>query len=95
MHVYFLHNKYKVLDTFKVFKDEVEKQCEMQIMIVKTDIGNKYYLRFTEDGQAMGLFVKFLQGDVIVAQYSMLGFPDQNGVLERRNRALMDMVRSV
>jgi len=65
--------------------DEVEKQCEMQIKIVKTDIGNKYYLRFTEDGQAMGLFVKFLQGDVIVAQYSMLGFPDQNGVLERRN----------
>jgi len=95
MHVYFLHNKYKTLDTFKVFKDEVEKQCEKQIKIMKTDIGNEYYLRFTEDGQAMGLYVKFLHGDVIVAQYTMLGFPDQNGVLERRNRNLMDMVRSM
>ena len=31
----------------------------------------------------------------IVAQYAMLGIPQQNGVVERRNRTLMDMVRSI
>jgi hypothetical protein len=31
----------------------------------------------------------------VVAQYSMPGEPQQNGVAERRNRTLMDMVRSM
>ena len=31
----------------------------------------------------------------IVAQYSTPGEPQQNGVAERRNRTLMDMVRSM
>ena len=31
----------------------------------------------------------------IVAQYAMLGSPNQNGVAERRNRTLIDMVRSM
>ncbi|KAL0428049.1 UNVERIFIED_CONTAM: Copia protein [Sesamum latifolium] len=31
----------------------------------------------------------------IVAQYTMSGFSDQNGVAERRNRTLLDMVRSM
>jgi hypothetical protein len=30
-----------------------------------------------------------------VAQYSMSGEPQQNGVAERRNRTLMDIVRSM
>jgi hypothetical protein len=39
--------------------------------------------------------VRFLQENGIVAQYSMPGDPQQNGVAERRNRTLMDMVRSM
>jgi hypothetical protein len=39
--------------------------------------------------------VRFLQENGIVAQYSMPGDPQQNGVAERRNRILMDMVRSM
>ena len=42
-----------------------------------------------------GPFAKFLQEHGIVAQYSLPGSPDQNGVAERRNRTLMDMVRSM
>uniref|UniRef100_A0A2N9J7I7 Integrase catalytic domain-containing protein n=1 Tax=Fagus sylvatica TaxID=28930 RepID=A0A2N9J7I7_FAGSY len=40
-------------------------------------------------------FAKFLQEHGIVAQYTMPGSPDQNGVAERRNRTLLDMVRSM
>ena len=47
--------------------------------------GEAYYGRYTKDGQAPSLFAKFLQEHGIVAQYTMLGSPDQNGVAERRN----------
>jgi hypothetical protein len=62
---------------------------------VRSDRGGEYYGRYTEDGQAPGPFAKFLQEHGIVAQYTMPGSPDQNGVAERRNRTLLDMVRSM
>ena len=39
--------------------------------------------------------MKFLQEHWIVAQYTMSGSPDQNGVAERRNLTLLDIVRSM
>ncbi|KAF7824088.1 Retrovirus-related Pol polyprotein from transposon TNT 1-94 [Senna tora] len=45
----------------------------------------------TRSGQQKGPFAKFLQDCGIVAQYTMLGSPEQNGVAERPNRTLMDM----
>ena len=95
MYLYMLHNKDEALKSFKVFKTEVEKQCGKQIKIVRTDRGGEYYGRYTEDGKAPGPFAKFLQEHGIVTQYNMPGFPDQNGVVERRNRTLLDMVRSM
>ncbi|RVW32748.1 Retrovirus-related Pol polyprotein from transposon TNT 1-94 [Vitis vinifera] len=82
-------------DAFKVFKAEVEKQYGKQIKIVRSDRGGEYYGRYLEDGQSPGPFAKFLQEHGIVAQYTMPGSPDQNGVAERRNRTLLDMVRSM
>ncbi|KAL6337882.1 hypothetical protein AAG906_002347 [Vitis piasezkii] len=73
------------LDAFKVFKAEVEKQYGKQIKIVRSDRGGEYYGRYLEDGQSPRPFVKFLQEHGIVAQYTMPGSPDQNGVTERRN----------
>ena len=95
MYLYMLHSKDEALNAFKVFKAEVEKQCEKQIKIVRSDRGGEYYGRYTENGQAPGPFAKFLQEHGIVAQYTTPGSPDQNGVAERRNRTLMDMVRSM
>ena len=61
MYLYMLYNKSETLEAFKVFKAEVEKQCEKQIKIVRTNRGGEYYDRYTEDGQTQGLFAKFLQ----------------------------------
>ena len=55
----------------------------------------EYYGRHTEYGQVPGPFVRFLRENNIVAQYSTPGEPQQNGVAERRNKTLMDMVRSM
>ena len=95
MYVYLLHNEYEALDAFKIFKAEVENQCGKQIHIVRSDRGGEYYGRYTENGQAPGPFTKFLQEHGIVAQHTMPGSRDQNGVAERRNRTLVDMVRSM
>nr|KYP61936.1 Retrovirus-related Pol polyprotein from transposon TNT 1-94 [Cajanus cajan] len=95
MYLYLLRSKDEALDAFKVFKAEVELQCGKQIKIVRSDRGGEYYGKYTENGQAPGLFARFLQEHGFVAQYTMLSSPDQNGVAERRNRTLMDMVRSM
>ena len=62
---------------------------------MRSDKGEEYYGRYLEDGQAPGPFAKFLQEHGIVAQYTMPGSPDQNGVAKRRNQTLLDMVRSM
>ena len=62
---------------------------------MRTDRDGEYYGRYIEDGQAPGLFTKFLQKNRIVSQYTMPDSLDQNGVAERRNQTLMDMVRSM
>nr|XP_025693179.1 uncharacterized protein LOC112795464 [Arachis hypogaea] len=72
-----------------------EKQYGKQIKIVRSDRGGEFYGRYTGSGQILGLFAKYLQEDGIVAQYTMPGTPNQNGVAERRNRTLLDMVRSM
>ena len=92
-YLYMLHNKDEALDAFKVFKAEVKKQCGKQIKIVKTNRGGEYYGRYTEDGQALSQFAKFIQEHGIVAQYTMSSSPYQNGVAETRNKTLLDMVR--
>jgi hypothetical protein len=46
-------------------------------------------------GQRPGPFAKLLEKHGICAQYTMPSTPQQNGVAERRNRTLMDMVRSM
>jgi hypothetical protein len=62
---------------------------------VRSDRRGEYYGRHTSYGQVPGPFARFLQENCIVAQYSMPDDPQQNGVAERRNRTLMDMVRSM
>ena len=47
---------------------------------MRSDRGGEYIGRYTENGQAPGPFAKFLQEHGIIAQYTMLGSPDQNGV---------------
>ncbi|GKA49511.1 retrovirus-related pol polyprotein from transposon TNT 1-94, partial [Tanacetum coccineum] len=42
-----------------------------------------------------GPFTKFLESHDVCAQYTMSGTPQQNDVAERRNKTLMEMVRSM
>ena len=94
-YIYPIQKRSEALDKFKIFKPEVENQHDKRIKIVISDRGGEYYGRHTPYGQVPRPFAKFLQETGIVAQYSMSGEPQQNGVAERCNRTLMNMVRSM
>ena len=53
---------------------------------MRSDKGEEYYCKYTENGQAPGSCEKFLQENGIVAQYTMTGSLDHNGVEKRRNK---------
>jgi hypothetical protein len=94
-YIYPIKERSEALDKFKIFKAEVENQHNIKIKLVRSDRGGEYYGHHTPYGQVPGPFTRFLQENGIVTQYSMPGDPQQNGVAERRNRTLMDMVRSM
>jgi hypothetical protein len=84
-YIYPIKEPSKALDKFKIFKAEVENQHNIKIKVMRSDRGREYYGRHTPYGQVSGPFARFLQENGIVAQYSMSGDPQQNGVAERRN----------
>ncbi|KAK0570626.1 hypothetical protein LWI29_004072 [Acer saccharum] len=84
-YVYLMH-KSDAFDMFKAFKAEVENQLEKHIKILRSDRGGEYL---------SGEFQQYLIDNGIVSQFSAPGTPQQNGVAERRNRTLLDMVRSM
>jgi hypothetical protein len=59
------------------------------------DRGREYYRRHTPYGQNPCPFAKVLEENDIITQYSLPYEPQQNGVAERRNHTLMDMVHSI
>ncbi|KAI3816586.1 hypothetical protein L1987_16288 [Smallanthus sonchifolius] len=95
MYLYLIKEKSEAFDMFKIFKAEVENQLNCKIKIVRSDRGGEYYSRHTDVGQAPGPFHNFCAEHGIINQYTMPGTPQQNGVAERRNRTLMNMVRSM
>jgi len=91
-----IHEKSQSLDVFKTFKAEVELQLGKKIKTVKFDYGGEYYGKYDGSGeQRPGPFSLFLKECGIVPQYTMPEKPSMNGVAERRNQTLKDMVRSM
>lgn len=48
---FFIKEKFEVLECFKVFKTEVEKQLNLAIKIVRSDREGEYFGRYTEAKQ--------------------------------------------
>ncbi|KAK4838721.1 hypothetical protein QYF36_015896 [Acer negundo] len=85
-YVYLMRHKSDAFDMIKAFKSEVENQLEKHIKILRSDRGGEYL---------SGEFQQYLIDNGIVSQFSAPGTPQQNGVAERRNRTLLEMVRSM
>ena len=65
-----------------VFINEVERQLDRKVKIVRFDKGGEHYEKHDETRQCLGPFSKFLEKHVIHAQYIMPGTSQYNGVVE-------------
>ena len=83
---YLLRYKSEAFESFKEFRNEVEKQLGRSIKSLRSDRGGEYL------SQA---FLDYLRDNGILSQWTPPYTPQHNGVAERRNQTLLDMVRSM
>jgi transposase InsO family protein len=82
--VYFLKSKYEVLEKFKEFKALVENLPERKIKTLRLDNGGEY------TSNEFGIFCR----DVGIKRELTTPYnPQQNGVVERKNRTIMEAVK--
>ena len=85
-YVYLLHSKDETLNMFKIYKAEVKNQLEKKIKIIRSDRGGEY---------ESTAFSDFCTQHGIVHQTPAPYTAQQNGVAERKNGTLKDMINSM
>jgi transposase InsO family protein len=83
---YVLTEKANALAIFKKFKASAEKETNCQIKCLRTDRGGEF---------TSSAFNDFCSESGIKRQLTAAYTPQQNGVSERKNRTIMNMVRSM
>ncbi|KAK1419234.1 hypothetical protein QVD17_28397 [Tagetes erecta] len=86
MWTYFLKEKSEAFEAFKKFKVMVEVETNVKIKTFRTDRGGE----FTSHE-----FDRFCETEGIIRHLTAPYTPQQNGVVERRNRTLLEMTRSI
>lgn len=81
-----LKEKSDAFDKFKAFKMMVEKDVNKEIKTLRTDRGGEFTSKEFQD---------FCSNNGIRRHLTAPYTPQQNGVVERRNRTLMEMTRSM
>ena len=83
---YFLKEKSEAFEHFKMFKKLVETETSKKIKCLRTDRGGEY---------TSNEFSKFCKEEGVRRQLTTAYTTQQNGVAERKNRTVMNMVRSM
>ena len=78
--------KFEAFEKLKEFRTEVEKQLGRSIKTLRSNQGGEYLSQE---------FLDYLVNHGIQSQWTLPYMPQHNGVVERRNRTLLDMVRSM
>ncbi|KAK1417486.1 hypothetical protein QVD17_26615 [Tagetes erecta] len=84
--VYFIANKSETFEKFKVFKAMVEKGSGRQIKVLRSDRGGEFCSQE---------FNNFCEATGIKRELTIPYTPQHNGVVERKNRTVMNLVRSM
>ena len=85
-HVYLISHKSEALSCFMKYVNLVENQLDKTIKALRTDRGREYLSEH---------FKELCERKGIDRQLTVPYTPQQNGVAERRNRTLLEMVRSM
>ena len=84
-YVYLLRSKDEALEMFQHFKNEVENQLDRKIKVIRSDRGGEYEAPFGD----------FCSQHAIIHQTTAPYSPQQNGVAERKNRTLKEMMNAL
>ena len=82
-YVYLVNHKSELFDKFKAYKTEVKSQLERKIKILCSDRGGEYTSLDMSN---------FCEMHSIIHEVTPSYAPQSNGIIERKNRALLDMV---
>ena len=85
-YVYLINTKDEVFKKFKTYKTEVENQLERKVKKLRSDRGGEYTLNDLST---------FCEEHGIIHEVTPPYSPQSNGIEERKNRTLMDMVNSM
>ena len=83
---YLIKTKDETLDCFKRFKNLMEGKLDFKIKTLRTDNGGEFTSRVFED---------YCNQEGISHQLTSPYSPQQNGVVERRNRSVISITRSL
>lgn len=86
MWAYFLTSKDQAFNTFKEFRQKIEMELRLKLRMLRTDRGGE----FTSNG-----FTKYCKENGIARQLTTPYSPQQNGVVERKNRTVLSTIRSM
>nr|AAL31082.1 putative polyprotein [Oryza sativa Japonica Group] len=84
--VYLLKSKDEALDYFKIYKAEVENQLDRKIKRLRSDRGGEFF---------SNEFDLFCEEHGIIHERTSLYSPESNGIAERKNRTLTDLVNAM
>ena len=84
--MYFLKEKSEAFEVFKKFKIMVEKATNKHIKALQSDRGGEY---------TSTTFMKYCEEQGIRRFLTVAYSPQQNGVVERKNRTVLDMYQSM
>ena len=84
--VFFLHDKSVVQETFKKFAKRAQNEFETKIKKVRSDNGTEFKNTNVEE---------FLDEEGIGHEFSVPYTPQQNGIVERKNRTLIEAARTM
>lgn len=79
-------NKDEALAVFKKYRALVERETEKEIKVLRTDRGGEFCSK---------QFSTYCEDTGIARHYTAPYTPQQNGVVERRNRTVVAMARSL
>jgi hypothetical protein len=84
--IFFLKNKSKDFENFKIYKEMVENEMDSKIKCLRFDNGGEFNPKE---------FMKYYNSHGIKMKFFISRTPQQNGVVERKNRTVQEMARTM
>jgi hypothetical protein len=84
--IFFLRNKSEAFENFKVYKEMVENQMDLKIKCLRSDNGGEFTSKE---------FMDYCSRHGIKRKLFVARTPQENGVVERKNRMIEEMARTM